>query len=179
MSMAELVCLVAIRPTDAEPDKREQLDEQGEPRGRARAVRVPTAAKEAAGREFVERGVLGGEYGRVGGNRDHAERGGECCHNRENEREDGVRTRARRILDPSARTRPKRVMWVDGCRRHGNSRTSRPLQDGRMSRPTSVCTDRVLRTGSIVDFDLTSIESCAHAIDGCVTYVEIRVFYIC
>lgn len=32
-----------------------------------------TAAKEAAGREFVERGVLGGEHGGVGGDRDHAE----------------------------------------------------------------------------------------------------------
>jgi len=71
MSMTELVRLVAIRPTDAEPDKREQLEEKGEPRGRARAV-VPTAAKEAAGRMPVERGVFGGEYGRVGRDRDHA-----------------------------------------------------------------------------------------------------------
>ena len=71
MSTAELVRLVRIRPADAQPDEEEQFDEKAEPRGLMRAA-ATTAAKEPAAREFVERGVRGGEHGGVGGDRDHA-----------------------------------------------------------------------------------------------------------
>ena len=66
VSPAAHVRLVPIRPADARPDKGEQLGEKREPG--AGLVRAATAAA----REFVERGVRGGEHRRVCGDRDHA-----------------------------------------------------------------------------------------------------------
>lgn len=72
MSPAQLVRPVPIQSSNAHPEKEKELCEKDEPgRRRARAVRV-APAKEATARELVERGVFGGQDGRVGRDRDDA-----------------------------------------------------------------------------------------------------------
>lgn len=74
MSAAPHVRLVALHTADAQPEKEDGLEEEGEPGPLARAVGAP-AAKEAGFGELVEGGVLGGQYGRVGRDRDDAAQG--------------------------------------------------------------------------------------------------------